>query len=255
MKKIIFFSVILMLFSCSKPEEKGGIIFTFDDQPVQNWVTNRNLFKKYDVKATFFISNPGSLDQSQINGLKILQGDGHEIACFGLKHLDARTYTGPAGKFYEEEAEPAISKLNDLGFKVVSFAYPFGLAPDSIDSVMLKHVKYLRKATWNMYFTMLDYYDNIYAKPDSFKVVNSMGIDCNFNITPESLETGIQKARKNNEVLVLRAHKIDKSGADNTINPLYLEKAFKLCKKDRIRFLRMQDLEDFFSRANITATK
>lgn len=247
MKRILFIPLILLVFSCSKPQPRGGIIFTFDDQSVRNWVEYRDLFRKYDVKATFFVSRPQLLDQGLISGLKILQSDGHEIACHGLNHLDARLYRGSAAGFYKEEVEPAISLMNEMGFKIVSFAYAFGLAPDSVDQLLLKHVKYLRKATWNMYSTLISNYDKIYARPDSFNIVSSMGIDCNYNIALDNIESGILRAEKNNEVLVLHAHKIDASGLDYTINPAYLEQVFKLCKKDKIKSYRMEDLEDFFS--------
>jgi peptidoglycan-N-acetylglucosamine deacetylase len=250
MKKIAIFSVLLLSISCSRPQTKGGIIFTFDDPSVQSWVEYRALFKKYDIRATFFVSRSQLLDQGQINGLKALQSDGHEIACRGLNHINASRYPGSAESFYKEEAEPAISKMNEMGFKIVSFAYAFGLAPDSVDRIMLKHVSYIRKATWNMYNTLISNYDKIYARPDSFNIVNSMGIDCNYNIAPDNIEAGISRAEKNNEVLVLYAHKIDGSGLDYTINPAYLEQVFKLCKKENIRSYRMQDLEDFFSHRN-----
>jgi peptidoglycan/xylan/chitin deacetylase (PgdA/CDA1 family) len=254
MKKVLFFSLILVLFSCSRPQPKGGIIFTFDDQFVQSWVEYRNLFRKYDIKATFFISRPQLLEPDQISGLTLLQSDGHEIACHGVNHLDARIFPGPAASFYKDEAEPAISKLNEMGFHVVSFAYAFGLAPDSVDRFMLKHVKYLRKATWNMYNTSIDNYDKIYARPDSFNIVSSMGIDCNYSITLENLQFGISRAIKNDEVLVLHAHKIDATGLNYTISPAYLEQVFKLCTTNKIRSYRMQDLEDFFSRRDTTAS-
>lgn len=252
MKKIAILPVLLLLLCCSRPQTKGGIIFTFDDQSVQNWVEFKDLLKRYDIRATFFISRPQLLDQVQINGLKALQSDGNEIACHGENHLDARLYQGSAESFYKEEAEPAISKMNELGFKIVSYAYAFGLAPDSVDRVMLKHVEYLRKATWNMYNTLISNYDKIYARPDSFNIVSSMGIDCNYNIDLNNLEAGISRAEKNNEILVLHAHKIDGSGLDYTINPSYLEQVFRLCRKNNIRSFRMQDLEDFFSNKNST---
>ena len=247
MKKVIFISITLILFSCSSLLKRGGIIFTFDDQYVKSWVANRDLFKKYDVKATFFISRPQLLDSGQVRDLKILQSDGNEIGCHGVNHLNAMEFAGPAVKYYKEEVEPAISKLNVLGFRIVSFAYPFGPAPDSVDSYLLKHVKYLRKATWNRNNTTIDTYDNIYARPDSFHIVNSMGIDCNYSITVENLQAGISRALKNNEILVLHAHLLDTSGLAYTTNPAFLEQVFKLCKKDKIRSYRMEDMEDFFS--------
>ena len=255
MKKAIFISLTLILFSCSSLQKKGGIIFTFDDQYIQSWVANRDLFKKYDVKATFFISRPQLLDSSQVRDLKILQSDGHEIGCHGVNHLNAMEFVGPAVRYYKEEVEPAISKLNDLGFRIVSFAYPFGPAPDSVDSFLLKHVKYLRKATWNKNNTTIDTYDNIYARPDSFNVVSSMGIDGNYSITVENLQAGISRAQKNNEILVLHAHLPDTSGLDYTTNPKYLEQVFELCKKDKIKSYRIEDLEDFFSHRKLKKSR
>jgi Predicted xylanase/chitin deacetylase len=251
MKKALFISLTLILFSCSSLQKRGGIIFTFDDQYIQSWVANRDLFKKYDMKATFFIYRPQLLDSGLVRDLKILQNDGHEIGCHGVNHINAMDYTGPAVNYYKEEVEPAISKLNDMGFRIVSFAYPYGPAPDSVDSFLLKHVKYLRKATWNKNNTTIDTYDNIYARPDSFNIVSSMGIDCNYNITIENLQTGISRAQKNNEILVLHAHWLDTTGLDYTTNPAYLEQVFKLCKKDKIRSYRIEDLEDFFSHGKL----
>jgi peptidoglycan-N-acetylglucosamine deacetylase len=248
MKKIAFILFLTILFiSCSRPQQKGGIIFTFDDQAVSSWYKHRELFKKYDIKATFFVNRPQQLSQQQIDELKALQSDGHEIACHGLNHIDARIYPGSASSFYWEEVEPAMKIFDSLGFRIVSFAYAFGLAPDSVDAYLLSHkLKFLRKATWNMYNTDLCNYDKIYARPDSFNVVSSMGIDINYNISLENLEIGISRAEKNNEVLVLHAHNIDDSGYDYTINPKYLERVFALCKKDNISSYRIMDLENFF---------
>lgn len=247
MKKTIFFLALLLLIAgCSHPQPKGGIIFTFDSGDPVLWAKSRDLFNKYEIKATFFIVNPAVLSEAQISALRVLQGDGHEIACNGMKRIDARTYWGSAANFFKDEAEPAINSLNQMGFKVVSYAYSYGLAPDSVDNLMLQHVRYLRKATWNMNNTLIENYDNIFAKTDSFNIVTGMNIDGNYYLEPTNIESGIIRAQNKNQVLVLRANTIDNSGSDFTISPAYLEQVFKLCRKDNVKSIRMQDLGEFF---------
>jgi peptidoglycan-N-acetylglucosamine deacetylase len=247
MKKAAFFSaLVLILIGCSKPKPSGGIVFSFDGQSVQNWIQYRDLFKKYNIRATFFINPGDNPDDALKSGLKALQSEGNEIACHGISKLDPSISMKSASEFYAEEAEPELKKMKELGFNVVSYAYTYVLGPDSVDKYFLNKVKYLRKATWNKYTTSLDNYDYIYARPDSFNVVHSMGIDCINRITLDYLQAGIARAKKNDEVLVLHAHKIDATGLDYTINPAYLEQIFKLCNKENIESYRMQDMEDFF---------
>ena len=246
MRKILFLFAIIFFSGCSSRKNDGGIIFTFDDQYISDWVSCRNLFKKYDIKATFFIYRPQLLDSDQIKGLNLLKKDGHEIACHGMNHIDSQNYADSAYKYYEDEVAPAIKKLNELGFQIVSFAYPFGKSPATVDSFLQKHIRYLRKATWNINDTTIDTYNEIYARKNSFNIVSSMGIDFNYKITPENLETGIIRAIKNNEVLVLHSHKIDSSDMNYTIRPEYLEQVFELCKKHKIRSLRIKDLAAFY---------
>jgi peptidoglycan-N-acetylglucosamine deacetylase len=249
MKRILYLSVVVLLVAgCSKPNTSGGIVFSFDGQSVQSWLGYRELFEKYHIKATFFV-NPGDKEDPEMEkGLKTLKGDGHEIACHGISTISQAVVTMNAPAFYAWEAGSQIKLLEDMGFNIESYAYTYALAPDSLDKYMLGKFKYLRKSMWNQYNTTIDNYDNIFARPDSFSVVHSMGIDCNNLISLENLQSGIERAKKNNEVLVLHAHKIDASGLNFTINPQYLEEVFKLCKKENIPSIRIRDLDDFFKK-------
>ena len=76
MKKIIYFIVILFLLEgCKKTQNNGGVIFTFDDQSIEEWFSYKDVFKKYKIKATFFITRPQLLDSNLIRKLKILESD------------------------------------------------------------------------------------------------------------------------------------------------------------------------------------
>ena len=236
------------LLSCSKQKKQGAVVFSFDDQYIDEWYNQRDLFNKYNIKATFFISRPHQLKSDQIEKLKQLQADGHEIGCHGLNHLNAVVYKDSISVLIEKEIKPAIKTLSELGFDTHSFAYPYGSSLPCIDTALLEYFDFLRKATYNKKDTNIDYYNDIFAKKDDYKVVNAMGIDTNFKITPENFEKGLQRASNNNEILILYSHKIDSSLNEYTVSPQYLAKIFKRCEKLNIQSIRMTDLENYFQK-------
>jgi hypothetical protein len=247
MKTIYWFIFLFVLYSCQEPKtEVGGIIFTFDDQYVDEWYNFREQFQKYNVKATFFISRPQLLNPEQIDKLLQLYDDGHEIGCHGLNHRNSLDFKDSVSSYYHSEVKPAEEILNGLGFEVYSFAYPFGTSTDLIDKDLNSYIPYLRKATYNMKDTTIDVYDEIFANSISHNLVNSMGIDQNYRISLQNLETGIKRAIKNNEVLVLHAHQIDTIHGNYAIDPGFLEEIFQLCHSYHIKSLRVCDLESFF---------
>ncbi len=249
MKYIFYFLIIVLFTQCRNVHNGGGVVFTFDDQSVDEWVNHRELFESYNIKATFFISHPKTLDSMMIKGLQLLASDGHEIACHGLNHISALNYADSPNVYVKNEAIPAINILEGIGFDIKSFAYPFGESTSQTDSLLLEHFDYLRKATWNIDDTTIDAYDEIFVNEHSYKIMNSMGIDHNYGISPGNLETGIRRARKNNEVLVLHAHKIDTIHGDYIIHPDYLEQAFQLINRYNITSLRVMDIAGFFEQA------
>ncbi len=249
MKHLVYFLIIFLFVQCRNVHDRGGVVFTFDDQSVDEWVNHRGLFESYNIRATFFISHPKTLDSMMINGLQLLASDGHEIACHGLHHVSVLNFADSPDVYLKKEVLPAVNILEGFGFDIRSFAYPFGESTPQADSLLLGHFEYLRKATWNMDDTTIDAYDDIFVNEHSYKVMNSMGIDYNYRISLENLETGIRRARRNNEVLVLHAHKIDTIPEDYIIHPDYLEQAFQLINKYNIASLRVTDIAGFFEHA------
>jgi peptidoglycan/xylan/chitin deacetylase (PgdA/CDA1 family) len=248
----IHFSItafFFILISCSDKEDEkrtGGVIFTFDDNYIDSWVTHRDLFIKYNIKATFFISKPYLLDSVKVADLKLLNSDGHEIGSHGMYHLDATEYTELIDHYIDYEVLPALNLLNSYGFQIKSFAYPYGQSSDGIDSAMSDHFSFLRKATLNYNDTTIDKYNEIYASANSHNIIYSMGIDNIFQISLENIENGLLRASERDEVLVLCAHSIDTLAGDYIIDPEYLENAFKLISKYDIKSMRMSDMDDYF---------
>lgn len=245
---LFLFLITSLLYSCKNNKvNTGAVVFSFDDQYVDLWYKQRELFNKYNMKATFFINRPQLLQAEQIKKLKELQADGHEIGCHGLNHLNSVDYKDSIDLLIESDIKPALEILKNYGFDVVSFAYPYGSSTPKIDSAFIHHFQYLRKATWNMQDTTINNYNEIFATKTNFRINNAMGIDTNYKITLENFETGLVRAQQKNEVLILYAHRIDTTLKDYSIHPKYLEDVFKLCTKNKIQSIRYRDINDFLS--------
>jgi peptidoglycan/xylan/chitin deacetylase (PgdA/CDA1 family) len=242
MKKIFYYLLVSLIFLfCNCQKEKAAIAFTFDDCYIDEWYSYRSLFQKYNIHATFFITRPHLLDSSQIHKLKILASEGHEIACHGYQHKNVLEYQSE--DYINQEVVPALQKMREIGFEPAAFAYPFGASTAEMDSILLNYFKIVRKATYNIRDTTIDQYPEIYANSNNYRIVNAMGIDYNFSISPENFETGIKRALKNKEILIVYAHLMDNSNGDYTIDPEYLEKLFLICQKNQIKSKTMSELE------------
>jgi len=231
-RQLINFALLTLLFiACGRTNK--NVIITFDDRSIDEWFAQRELFNSYNIKATFFISSPQLLNNEQIDKLKSLVADGHEIGCHGLNHKKATEEN--QYQYIETEIEPAIQWLSDYGFTVTSFAYPFGSSTPYLDSILTNYFTFIRKATYNYKDTLISTYPEIYAQKGLFCNTNAMGIDGNYNISIDNLKDAIIKAKETDSYLVLYAHKIDDSNEDYSVTPQYLEEFFKLLKKHKVR--------------------
>ncbi|WP_353722963.1 polysaccharide deacetylase family protein [Dyadobacter sp. 676] len=119
------------LCSCGSPAGKpgaGGIAISFDDHFIKEWYELRPLFRKYNAKATFFVTCPDSLNAEEVAMLKQLEKEGHEIGFHGTVHAkstELMAVGGPKG-YMETELEPGLHHMNAAGFKPTSYAHPGG---------------------------------------------------------------------------------------------------------------------------------
>lgn len=247
MKKLLFILLIIsMLFSCNRVKDQKGIAFTFDDRYVEEWYSARDLFNKYNIHATFFIGHPEKLTEEEVSMLHKLQDDGHEIACHSMNHIDAPEFLKDHSidEYIKQEIFPAIEKMKQYGFDVKTYAYPFGKNTPESDKALLKYFKVLRKATYNIENCDMDKIDRTFTKINKDRVVDAMGIDYEYKISPSNLETAIKRANFKNEILVLHAHKIVDTGSGYAISRDYLEQAFKFAQQYQLKSLRISELND-----------
>jgi peptidoglycan/xylan/chitin deacetylase (PgdA/CDA1 family) len=227
---ILFALFIILILSCKRIE--SYIIITFDDSHVDEWFEHGELFNKYNIKSTFFISRPHQLSEEQIGKLKTLVADGHEIGCHGMNHIMASEEN--QYQYIETEIVPALQLLSDYGFTISSFAYPFGACTPYLDSVLRNYFTFIRKANYNYLDTLISVYPDIFTKKSKYCITDAMGIDENYNISMENLKDAILHAKKMDRYLVLYAHAINNCGEDYSLTPQYLDELFKLMKKNKV---------------------
>ncbi|MCA9021429.1 MAG: polysaccharide deacetylase family protein, partial [Planctomycetaceae bacterium] len=125
---------------------RSGVVLTFDDRYVDQWVQQIPLFKKYDAHATFFVDHFYKLKPAQIAGLKKLQDAGHAIGSHSVNHIKAVDYVRTKGMkaYLQNEIDPSVKRLTEAGFPPTAFAYPNSSRSEEIDTALLKTFRHLR---------------------------------------------------------------------------------------------------------------
>jgi hypothetical protein len=128
---------------------RPGFAFAFDDDDVTGWLSVRDILEEHHAKVTFFITRWFEMTDADKQGIASLAADGHDIEPHTVHHLDAEQYVQTNGldQYIAEEVLPSISDLTGAGYKVTSFAYPFGAHDTDIDHAVLDTVDIQRVRT------------------------------------------------------------------------------------------------------------
>lgn len=112
----------------SKCKNPGTVALTYDDGPHKDFTNHiLDLFKKYDAKATFFITGnnnaKGQIDKTQehIDAIKRMDTEGHQIASHTWTHLDLSKISSEDRKKQAYYVEMA---LNNIVGKIPTYLRP-----------------------------------------------------------------------------------------------------------------------------------
>jgi hypothetical protein len=129
-----------------------GLAFAFDDDSVDLWTAGRGTFAEYDARLTFFITRYDLLQPDQRDEIRQLAADGHDIEPHTARHLRGPEVVESEGldAYMDQEVLPSMTRLQNDGYTISAFAYPFGARTDETDRAVLKHVPILRSVatTW-----------------------------------------------------------------------------------------------------------
>lgn len=211
----------------------GGIVLTFDDAYIEEWYSIRELLKKYNARVTFFLSFMNLQNSEQISKLKQLKMDGHEMACHGLMHLDAKDYVenNSIDKYLQKEIIPAINIMKSNGFQPVSFSYPYGSHTELINEALLNYFSIIRTSSANnaIYYNSWQH------------IIGGIGIDTSYN-NQQKIQRALKNAKSKNEIIVLYGHKTTNEPGDYHTSFDQLESILKLASDNELPFYRMCDL-------------
>lgn len=246
---VIAFVVVFKMYSeektaAVKPVKKAyppGVVFTFDDDYIDDWYNAEKLLRPLGWKATFFVCWYGSLTRDQKDKLHYLQDMGHDIAGHGFNHLNALKYSKEFGvqKYIEDDIIPLKAAMKKDGFNIHSFAYPDGARDTELDKELLKHFDIIRGTT----------YDEIpaaqqYCYYEGNRLVYGLGIDDDykqFNIP--YYKTLIDYAKAHDKIVIFYGHKTVENADEKIETPLSaLEELCKYTKEKGLKFYTIDDL-------------
>ena len=168
--------------------EQGGICLTFDDWFVKNWFRARSLFLEHDARCTFYIARPDKLRTGQIDRLKQLAEDGHEVGFHTTNHSRITKYLRDRTleDYLRIEIDAGLAMMKAIGFRPTTFSYPYHRRTDDSDRELLKRFKILRyrHPARNRLARLV--------KPGTAKVVNILG---SLDMTGEQRDIGFYERR------------------------------------------------------------
>lgn len=249
MNRVGYVILYIILASCSREKTRQpGLCLSFDDRSINAWYEMRDLLKKYDTHVTFFVSRFDSLTAAEIEMLKELQKEGHEIGSHGALHTNAEVYIKENSyeEYLKNEIQQNILSMNKNGFYPTSFAYPYGAKYWFTDFLLLKRFKVLRGVASMNAEKDITSINEIYYSFNNDHALSALGLDGNSGITKDVIKKGIRRASDRNEVLLLYGHCPTK----NSINSAYkfditiLEYILIEAKKNNLKYFRISELVD-----------
>jgi len=230
--------------SCENKAE-GGVVISFDDSTnIPIWGEHRDFLKSHEVKATFFINTWAGLEEFELDILRNLSQDGHEIAFHSTNHEDYFEFLAEgknASDYVATAILPGLEDMEERGFSATSFAYPRGHRDTNIDSLLLEHFDVLRGTQNNKVGS-----ESWMAECEDLRVFRSFPI-----ITTEENESslayredwtnhGLDYSEKGNITLLFNGHGI--VTGYNAASLEYLEYFFNKIDELGLPYLLMSDL-------------
>lgn len=239
----LIFACVLVFSSCKNDHYRqhraaqASLCLSFDDYSVDEWFTLRELFLKYDARVTFFVTKFDTLTAAQVQKLRILQQDGHEIAFHGARHFLSEHYIKKYSmdQYLQEEIVKGLKVMADSGFRTTSFAYPYSAKYWFTDKELLNYFYVLRSSL--PLKGDIAKMDNIYYPFDGGRLIMAISIDRGKGLNKELLAKAMDRARERKEALLLHGHEPGLS-----FDVTFLEEILQLAQANELAFLRVSDL-------------
>jgi len=226
-------------------KKSAGVAITFDDQNIDNWYMASYLFQKYQAKATFFVDAVNILDDSQWQKLKSIESKGNEIGFHGLYHLNAQKFLqcSSTQEYMETEIIDGLKIMKNKGFKPQSFAYPYGCGDSRLDKELLKYFSHIRYTLYTNKETRVKDLNKAYLSKKKIRIIYGVGMDQGYGNSLKEIKEGLDRAKKNQEILVLYGHDLTAQGNKSSLKAEELEDLLQYCTLQGLKFYTVSELE------------
>lgn len=228
-------------------QQRGAVAFTFDDDFAEQWHALMPIFEPHGARATFFVCRAGELSDQQVSLLRDLQDAGHEIGSHGMQHRsvlnDYQADPARLTAYLAEEIAPSRATLESQGFKVSSFAYPYGHHTPEWNQALQQEFRHVRTTAYKKRLRPPHWLRSIYHRPgDRGQIHSALGIDENYGITDQQLIRILRKAADRNLIVSFYAHCPGEQGRDYIVRPARL--AF-ICEQARALGMGFRTMSEF----------
>ena len=227
----------LELFTIFKEENhSAGYALTFDDYDVDGWYSLKDSYLKYNTKATFFVSNFHTLSALEIDKLKSLEQDGHEIGCHTYDHKgvgrDFHYDANRINEYLNTQIKPAYDNMKNAGFNPISFAYPFGEQNEAYDNAVKTYFPYLRTTASDNNRRLFQLNEIFHKKGKHYTILAGDGIDNSYDNDINEIKEAFIKARENGEIITLYGHQVlDDPSNHYAVSPEKLKSLMRIAQE------------------------
>lgn len=207
----------------------------------------RELLKDYDAKVTFFVTQFDSLNKEEIEMLRQLEFEGHEIGSHGAMHVKAENYITNYSyrEYLEHEIDASIESMKKSGFEPISFAYPYGSSYWFTDFLIGQKFKIIRNVYPKSISNRVSPDDDFFWRGNGKNIVWALGFDRIGGLNKNQIIRLFEIAAKENLVVILYGHSPNaspKSGSYD-FDPSMLKFILATAREKNLRFYRVQDLQ------------
>ena len=225
---------ILLLGPGGEKMPEAVVTLCFDDGYSSVYEVAFPLLKQYHYPATVFVI-PSVLGQKgylTLNQLRILSNNGWEIGSHTWSHPNL---TEISLEEVEKELKKSKEWLLDKGFKVYSFAYPYGAFNEEIIEKVKKYYKVARigEGTFN----------DIPLSQEEIYTIKALDVNSPSIKDVDDIKAIIKKAKEEKKWLVLIFHRINEEGFPKiSVSDKFLEEILKTLKEENFKGIKVEDI-------------
>lgn len=117
----------------------AGVALMYDDWHTEEWCASEEVLARYGAHVTLYVARYPTMSPKALAELQELAAEGHDVETHSISHQRGPGYVEDHGlaAYIDDEVLASIDLLQQDGFDIVSYAYPFGTRTDEIDRAIL----------------------------------------------------------------------------------------------------------------------